>query len=268
MGRALTAALIVLVAPRALAATPTPVQAPAEIVHRYLAALQAKHYGDALRLLDAHERAYFRTPANFASGFEADGFALRDFAVIGVYGRPTSRIVVARERIAVVDPAHDARVTTSVTVPYLVSGNGMRARIVDAGRPWRALSSGASGAAGNLRVTVKRLALYARMIRIVVTMQNTGSRFVTVLPYGRSILRDNVGAVYRPLETTDWHLTDRQLFLGIRLAPNTRYTGAITFVSPPLDDRVRRFSLTLGPSVRDGGDAPFSVDVDGVVARS
>ena len=266
--RALIAALVVLVAPTPLGAARSPAQTPADIVHRYLAALQAKRYADAMRLLDANERAYFRTPANFASGFKADGFALRDYAVIDVRGMAPSRIVVARERIAVVDPAHDTRVTTSVTVPYLVTGSGTRARIVDAGRPWRALASAASGVSGNLRVTVKKLALYPRTIRIVVTMQNTGSRFVTVLPYGRSILRDSAGAVYRPLETNDWHLTDRQLFLGIRLAPNTRYTGAIAFVTPLLDDRTRRFSLTLGPSVRDGGETPFSVDVDGIVARS
>ena len=262
---ALTALMLVTATP--LAAAPLAKSAPTALVQRYLGALQAKRYADAFALLEPGERAYFRNVANFASGFTADGFVLDRFAVTALRHLERAQLVLARERIALDDPAHGVRVSTSVTVPYLVVGSVAQTRIADAGRPWRAFAANASGTAGGLQVTVKKVALYARSIRVIVTMQNVGERFVTVLPYGRSVLRDDAGAIYHPLETNDWQLTDRQFFLGVRLAPNTRYTGALAFLTPRLDDRTRRYALTLGPGIRDGGNAPFSVDVAGVVPR-
>ncbi len=269
MRRPLATALLACAYALPGAAVAAPLHSPdaaAVVVMRYLGALHARRYADAYALLEPVQRGYFRTSDNFASGFAADGFALQRFAIAGERSRGAARIVFAREHIDLDDPAHDVRVATDVTVPYLVAG-GADARIDDAGRPWRAFAANATATSDGVRVTVKKLAFYARTIRVVVTMQNDGDRFITVLPYGRSVLRDDAGGIYRPLVTRDWQLTDEQLFLGLRLAPNSRYTGTLAFVTPPLDDRVRHFELILGPSVRDGADAPVSVDVAGVAPR-
>ena len=58
--------------------------------------------------------------------------------------------------------------------------------------------------------------------------------------------------------------TDRRLFLGVRLASDEQMTGVLSFASPRLDDRPRRFSLTVAPNLRDGSDAPFALDVANV----
>jgi hypothetical protein len=264
MRRALATALLVCVsvAPAA-AAAPAP-SASAVVVSRYLDALRAHDYARAYAMLAPAERAYVRSATNFASGFAADGYALSQFAIVADRASGAAHVVLVREHIALDDPAHDVRATTVVTVPYLVSAG----RVTDAGRPWRAFAANASAANAGVRVSVKRVAFYARAIRIVVTMQNDGAGFITLLPYGRSVLRDDAGDIFRPLVTRDWQITDEQLFLGLRLAPNSRYTGTIAFATPQLDDRVRRFELSLGPSVRDGATLPVAVDVAGIVPRS
>jgi len=241
---------------------------PPAFVTRYLTALHERRYADAFAMLEATQRAYFRSATNFASGFTADGASLETFAIVGVRGADARHVVFARERIALDDPAHDVRVTTTVVVPYLVAGGDAAARIGEsAGRPWRAFAADAAATSGALRVTVKKLAFDTHDIRVVVTLQNDGDRFVTVLPYGRSVLRDDDGGVFHPLPELAPAIADRQLFIGVRLAPNSRYTGALAFATPLLDDRDRRFTLTLGPAVRDGADAPFAVDVAGVAPR-
>jgi len=239
---------------------------PSEPVQRYLGAVRAKRYADAFALLDPAQRAYFRTATNFASSFLADAATLTGYTIAGVRADGSAAIVFVREHIELDDPAHDVRVATTVTVPYYVAGRGASARVGESpGRPWRAFATNATATAGGLRVTVRKLALYAHDARVVVTVQNDGDRFVTVLPDGRSVLRDDDGGIYHPVTTQNWAVTDRQFFLGVRLAPNSRYTGALAFATPVLDDRARRFTLTLGPAVRDGADAPFAVDVAGVV---
>ncbi len=117
-----------------------------------------------------------------------------------------------------------------------------------------------------LRVRVIKMAFYTRRIEVVLSIANVGDKFVTALPYGKSVLRDGSGAIYRILATKDWRLTNQQLFLGLRLAPDAQYTGTIAFESPLLDDAARTWELTLGPVLTDGGDAPFSVVVGGIAA--
>jgi hypothetical protein len=109
---------------------------------------------------------------------------------------------------------------------------------------------------------VKKVSFYARAIACVVTFANVGNGFLTLLPYGRSVLRDDAGHVYHPIvNTVSWIDTDRRLFLGMHLAANAQITGVLSFASPRLDDRARTYTLTVAPNVRDGADAPFSVDV-------
>ena len=82
---------------------------------------------------------------------------------------------------------------------------------------------GIVGLAHGLRVTVKKVSFYQHAIACVVTFANVGDGFLTLLPYGRSVLRDETGRVY-PLisDTASWNNTDRQLFLGVRLAADAQ----------------------------------------------
>ena len=165
------------------------------------------------------------------------------------------------ESIRLADPARDVPATASVTVPYGVIGSGAGARIKDLGRPWRALATAASASANGLRVTVKKVSFYEHEVALVVTFANVGDGFITILPYGRSVLRAGDGAIYRPIADAGGVHTDRRLFLGVRLAADAQVTGVLSFATPRLDDRARRFTLTVGPNLRDGADAPFALDV-------
>jgi hypothetical protein len=264
---AAAAAAVVLLAaaapPRPL--DPVPGGAQTALVRRYVDALAAQRFAAAYALLDAPARAYFRNARNFASGFVADGFAIASYTLVGTRGNAGFRLYFAREAIRLRDPATDAAATADVTVPYGVIGTGAAARIKDLGRPWRAFAGTASASTSGLRVTVKKVSFYAHAIACVVTFANLGAGFVTLLPYDRSVLRDDAGHVY-PLirDARTWRDTDRRLFLGVHLASDAQITGVLSFAAPRLDDRTRRFTLTLAPNVRDGADAPFAVDVGGV----
>jgi hypothetical protein len=246
---------------------PVPAGPQTALVRRYVDALAAGRYADAYALLDAPARAYFRNAQNFASAFTADGFAIVSYTFAGTRGNAKFRLYFARETVRVTDPAHDVPATATVTVPYGVIGSDARARIKDLGRPWRAVATPVSATAAGLRVTVKKVSFYAHAIACVVTFANVGNGFLTLLPYGRSVLRDDSGHVYRPIvNTATWNNTDRRLFLGVRLATDEEITGVLSFASPRLDDRARRFTLTVAPNLRAGSDAPFALDITNVAA--
>jgi hypothetical protein len=244
-----------------LAAAPAPRSAQTTLVQRYVAALAAHRYADAYALLDAPARAYFRSAANYAGTFTADGFGIDSYALTGARGDDRFRVFFVRERIRVIDPARERAATATITAAYGVVGSGGAARIKDVGRPWRAVATATSASAGGLRVTVKKVAFYERAIALVVTFANVGDGFLTLLPYGRSVLRDDTGAVYRLIADPGSARTDRRLFLGVHLAADAQITGVLSFATPRLDDRARRFTLTLAPNLRDGAGAPFALDV-------
>jgi hypothetical protein len=263
----MSAAVVLLAAAPQPRLDPVPGGPQTALVRRYVDAIAAQRYADAYALLDAPARAYFRNAGNFASAFTADGFAIASYTLVGTRGNAKFRLFFARESIRLHDPARDTAATATVTVPYGVIGSDARARIKDLGRPWRAVASTASATSSGLRITVKKVSFYQHAIACVVTFANLGNGFLTLLPYGRSVLRDDAGNVYRPIvNTTSWARTDRQLFLGVRLAANAQVTGVLSFASPRLDDRARRFTLTVAPNLREGGDAPFSIDVANVTA--
>jgi len=261
---AVAAAVMLLGAAPAAPFDPPPRNAQTALVRRYVGDLAARDYDAAYALLDAPARAYFRTARNFAGTFVADGFGIASYALLGARGDARFRVYFVREAIRVTDPARDAPARASVTVAYGVLGSGSAARIKDLGRPWRAFAAHATATAGGVRVSVKKVSFYDRAIAVVVTIANVGRGGLTVLPYGRSVLRDGRGALDRPIVDRSWGRTDRRLFLGARLAADAQITGVLTFASPHLDDRPRRFTLTLGPLLRDGADAPFAVDVGGL----
>lgn len=261
------AAVVLLAAAPAPRLDPVPPGPQTALVRRYVDALAAQRYDDAYALLDAPARAYFRNARNYAGTFVADGFGIASYAFAGTRGNASFRLYFARETIRLRDPANDVAATATITVPYGVIGSGARARIKDLGRPWRAYAAAATASSNGLRVTVKKVSFYARAIACVVTFANVGNGFLTLLPYGRSVLRDDAGHVYRPIvNTSSWIETDRRLFLGVHLAANAQITGVLSFASPRLDDRTRTYTLTIAPNVRDGGDAPFALVVGGIAA--
>jgi hypothetical protein len=264
---AAVAAVVLLAAAPPPRLDPVPAGTQTALVRRDVDALAAQRYAAAYAMLDAPARAYFRSAENFASAFTADGFAIASYTLVGTRGNAKFRLYFARESIRLHDPARDAAATTTVTVPYGVIGSDARARIKDLGRPWRAVATSATASAAGLRITVKKVSFYQHAIACVVTFANVGNGFLTLLPYGRSVLRDDAGHIYRPIvNTASWRDTDRQLFLGVHLAADEEVTGVLSFASPRLDDRARRFTLTVAPNLRDGSDAPFALDVANVTA--
>jgi hypothetical protein len=238
----------------------------ADTVSAYVRALQHKDYAAAFALLDDPERQYFRNVANYASIYTADGLEIGNFKVVGQRGTPGLRLFFVHESISVNDLSTGKPHPLDLVVAYGAINEAAGWRIHDPSHPWRAFAPGTSVTTNGLRVRVIKMAFYTRRIEVVLSIANVGDKFVTALPYGKSVLRDGSGAIYRILATKDWRLTNQQLFLGLRLAPDAQYTGTIAFESPLLDDAARTWELTLGPVLTDGGDAPFSVVVGGIAA--
>ncbi|GAC1421035.1 MAG: hypothetical protein NVSMB5_13980 [Candidatus Velthaea sp.] len=241
---------------------PIPHNAQTDVVTKYLQAMQAAKYDDAFALLNDEARAYYRSAGNFRSIYEADGYRVQRYKLIGTRGdSPLGRVFFARETATFRDHAHDADGSLTANVPIGVVAAKGGWRIKDPGHPWRAFAPNASVAKSGVKATVKKISFFDRRIEAIVTFVNSGDGFVTLLPYGKSVLRDDLGSVYRIIETKDWSLTDRTLFGGLRLAPNAMYTGVLSFESPRLDQRQRTFSLTIAPALREGADAPFELDL-------
>jgi hypothetical protein len=226
----------------------------------YLSALQHEHYDDAFRLLISSERAYFREANNFASIFKADGLRINRFRIVGSRDAGSLGVVgVVSENIAFFDHAHQAPGSATVTVPYGVIAAAGAYRIKDPFHPWKAFRTTDAEITNNgLRVTIRKVSFFADRIEVLLTFANFGDRFVTVLPYGRTVLRDGAGRTYHPIATRSPALTDKQLYLGLRLASNAQYTGALNFAAATAH-APRRLQLTIAPVLRDGADAPFDV---------
>jgi hypothetical protein len=248
-------------APRRPGYGPVPNNAQTVVVKRYVDALRAGNYDAAFALLSDDERKYYGAAAAYRSVFDADGYSLKSASVIGARGDDRGRVYFVRERIAYVDHASDKQREIDVTVPLGVLPEHGVLHVKDPGKPYRAFASASTADASGLRVTVKKVDFYPDRIDVVVTFTNVGDNFVTVLPYGKSVLRDDRGGVYRILATKNWTVTDKKLYQGIPLAPNSQYTGSLAFTAPRLGDVKRTWSLTLAPALRDGADAPFDVTV-------
>ncbi len=137
-------------------------------------------------------------------------------------------------------------------------------KIKDPYHPWRVVvPNNATADVEKLRVTVRKVSFFTGRAEFIVNFANYGDETVTLLPYGRSVLKDQSGASYHLIATKLASLTDKNLYLGLRLAGSGQYTGALTFFTP---DRFRpkSLSLTLAPELRDGADAPFSVDLPAI----
>ena len=246
---------------------PVPRNAQATVVQAYLRALSNADYAAAFDLLDDGARGYYRDSANFGSIYAADAYRLTAFALVGARGdEKQGRVFFARETARFRDHAHDVDLNVTATVPVGVVPEHGGWRIKDPGHPWRAFATHASARADGLAITVKKMSFFTRRIEAVISFTNTGPDFITVLPYGKSLLRDAAGHPYRLIETRDWSLTDKMLFEGLHLAPNAQYTGTLSFACEPLDNAARTFALTIAPLLADHADAPFAMSVDSIRA--
>ncbi|MBV8368866.1 MAG: hypothetical protein JO036_08000 [Candidatus Eremiobacteraeota bacterium] len=240
---------------------PVPRNAQTATVQRYVDALRNRKYDAAFALLADDERKYFGDAAGYRSVFDADGFALESAKIVGARGDDRGRVYFVRERVGFVDHANDKRTEIDATVPLGVLPEHGALHVKDPGKPYRAFASSSSAESAKLRVTVKKVGFFPGRVDVVVTFANLGDGFVTVLPYGKSVLRDDRGGVYRILATKDWSVTDKRLYQGVRLAPNSQYTGSLAFEAPRFGDLKRSWSLTVAPQLRDGADLPFDVTV-------
>ncbi len=230
------------------------------VLGAYLAALEHARYDVAFALLDAGERRYFGTPQNYASSYVADRFALVSYRILGSESTPAGTVAVVSERVRFLDHARDATASATVKAPYgIVSAPRAAEAIHDPGHPWRAAApTGAIAESGGLRAIVRKVSFFTGRVEFVVTFENRGAETVTLLPYGRSVLRDAYGTVYRPIAARASGLTDAELYLGLRLPSSGRYTGFITFATPGRFTP-RSLQLTLAPALADGGNEPFEL---------
>ena len=240
---------------------PAPNNAQTAVVKAYVNALRAGRYDVAFALLTDDERKYYGDANSYRSVFTADGIVLRRATVAGARGDDRGRVFFARERIAYIDHATDKRREVDATVPLGVLPEHGALHIKDPGKPYRAFASTSTADASGLRVTVKKVDFYPDRIDVVVTFVNLSDNYVTLLPYGKSVLRDDRGGVYRILATKNWTVTDKPLFQGVPLAPNAQYTGSLAFTAPRLGDVKRSWSVTVAPALREGADEPFDVTV-------
>jgi hypothetical protein len=260
MHRILAASLaLVLFGSSSQAAIPAP--ARTALTH-YLDALRAGRYSDAYGLLARDERAYFKTATNFASVFAADRFQLDRYALRDVQPGP-GLLVEVGEEVRFLDQAHQRIVGAKVGALYGLTNEDGGYRIHDEARAWKAFDPpGSATTQDKLTATVRKVSFYPARVQLVVTFANLGDSFVTLLPYGRSVLRDEAGNPYRLIETKLPELTDRQLRLGLRLAGSAEYTGALTFAAPSGVRAAQALSLVVGPVLRDGADEPFTLQFD------
>jgi hypothetical protein len=230
------------------------------ILVAYLAALERARYDAAFALLDAGERRYFGTAQNYASSYVADGLVLETYRIVGSESTPAGTVAVVSEHVRFVDHARNEVARATVEVPYgIVPAPREGEAIHDPGHPWRAdAPTDAVAESDGLRATVRKVSFFTARVELVVTFENRSSATVTLLPYGRSVLRDDAGTVYRPIAVRSAGLTDRALYLGLRLPSSGRYTGFMTFATP---ERIapRTLQLTLAPMLADGGSEPFAL---------
>jgi len=240
---------------------PVPDNAQTAVVKKYVDALRAGRYDAAFAMLTDDERKYYGDAASYRSVFTADAVVVRRASVAGARGDDRGRVYFVRERIAYVDHATDKTREVDATVPLGVLPEHGTLHVKDPGKPYRAFASASTANVSGLRVTVKKVDFFPDRIDVVVTFANLGDNIVTLLPYGKSVLRDDRGGIYRILATKNWIVTDKPLFQGVPLAPNSQYTGSLAFTASRLGDVKRSWSLTVAPALREGADEPFDVTV-------
>jgi len=252
------AALVVLasIAPTAAGAKLTPPER--SVLTRYLTALQLRNYANAFAGLSDDERRYFRSPRNLAAIFAADRLTLEGFTIVeSTRVSAAATLAIVRERVTFFDHAHQRTGTITANVRYGIVPSAHGLGIKDPFHPWYAFApADATASANGIRITVRKISFYTGRVEVLATFANTSDRTVTILPYGRSLVRDDAGKTHAPIRSKLPGLTDAALFEGLRLPPSGQYSGAMTFFTA---DRFKpkRLGITFGPALVDGADAPF-----------
>ena len=254
---ALVATLVLLAPTRSAAASPSGPAVDAALA--YARAVGSGEYAKAYAMLTAAMQRYFGGLHNYESVFTAERFSATDPKAVRVVQEKDAQIVTLREAIAFLNHGTQKLGHGRLALRYRVVREGSAYRVDDEGHPYRSYVPSGDLAVDRkgVKIIVRELAFYPRRIEMALTFENDGTAFITFLPYGRTLLRDGSN-IYHPLDTRNWLLTDRQLFLGLRLAPNARYTGQIDFLTPGrLDDRARTYDLTVAPALPEGADQPI-----------
>lgn len=224
----------------------------------YLTALQHGDYSSAFARLSDDERRYFRSARNLAAVFAADRLVLESFTVVGSSG-PTAAgsLAIVRERFRFFDHAHQRPSAIAANVRYGIVAGPRGPSVKDPFHPWYAFAPpGISTTANGVTVSLRKIAFYTGRVEVLATFANRGDKTVTILPYGRSVVRDDREGAHAPIRSKLPGLTDSALFEGLRLPPSAEYTGAMTFFTA---DRFtpKRLLVTFAPALVDGADAPF-----------
>jgi hypothetical protein len=259
MKRSVLATLVAMLAfGLARSADAAPSGPAADVALAYARAVGSGDYNRAYGMLTSRMQRYFGGVNNYASVFKAERFGATDPKVLRVERTGSAQIVILREQISYLNHGTQSEGRGRLGLRYAIVREGNAYRVDDQGHPYRSyIPSGAAIDRNGVKIIVRELAFYPRRIELALTFENDGNAFITFLPYGRTILRDET-SIFRPLDTRNWLLTDRQLFLGLRLAPDARYTGQIDFLtSGRLDDRARTYVLTVAPAVPEGADQPI-----------
>jgi hypothetical protein len=231
------------------------------ILTRFLRALHAQNYPAAYALLSKPERSYFGSASNYASSYLADRIKLDSYRLVATTQTAQGTIAIVSERLEVFSPRLQTSGSVTSKFAYGIVTVGGELGIKDPYHPWRALvPANWSTTASGVTVIVRKLSFYTGRIELLLTFQNRSDVTVTLLPYGRSVVRDSEGGVHHPIETKLAGLTDAELYKGVRLAPGSQFTGAMTFFT---SDRFMpaALSATIAPLLADGADDPFALEL-------
>jgi hypothetical protein len=231
------------------------------ILTRFLTSLQHQQYDVAFALLSKPEKSYFASAANYASAYTADRVKIDSFQILGSTVAGGITVAIVAEKFEFFEPKRQAVAIVSAKVPYGIVNVGGALGIKDPYHPWRAIApENWSVTTSGVTATVRKIAFFTGRVELTIAFDNRSESTVTLLPYGRSVVRDQSGAVHQPIETKLQGLTDAELYKGVLLQSGARYTGTMTFFT------ANRFaptslSVTLAPMLADGADAPFNLEL-------
>jgi hypothetical protein len=228
-------------------------------LQHYVGAISAGRFDAAFALLSPDERRYFGSAEHLASVFAADRLKIDRFTILGSKSDKLGTVALVSERIEFFDQRRQLPARATATVAYGILPGPSGYLIKDPYHPWRAIAPrDVEAVVDGVRVTMRKLSFFTGRVELVATFANLGDATVTLLPYGRTVLRDQSGRTYPPIASRLPGLTDKTLYTGLRLPPQAEYTGLMTFLTP---DRFTpsRLSLTIAPALTDGADAPFEI---------
>ena len=261
-GRALRVLLIVL--PSLTAQASAQNAAPQNAVQHYLNALGSADYHTAYSLLSNRSQRYYGNEKNYASWFRALHVRLQRLRIVSAAGDAHARVFVVEGRAMLLDVVQGRENDARFNARYVVLREKNAFRIDDRGRARKIIVPTAAQSNNGTRAAVREVAFFERRIAVTVTLINIDAGFATFLPYNKTVLTDQTDTVYPIMVSHDWNTTDKQLFVGMRLAGNAEYTGVLNF-RIPAGASPRELHLEIAPVVREGGPLrPFALSLPAI----